>query len=325
MSAYIQLDKQDAFITPHTAYKKWAVWSGSFEGNYIEQYDVLSGSEDTTGFVDLRVKKDLYRSLEHLYYSGVTSTGVSSSYEAYLSTTLFESSSRTLPTSSRVIMIPQDQYGISIRPGSFTYGVDVPVFGYQRAGYVRVEDFVRRYSSTASDLSYNIYDDGEGNILEDRTNQKVGDIMYSHGFIVLTDSASISKLEDMAEIPNGYDIRAARAGDDAGTKGPVLAWQSTIPIFTHNYRCKIKSNQLTHTLNTSATTGSKVVAYDGVDSKEYENLTYLNNLTGSEFQPYVTTVGLYNSVNELVAVAKTSQPIPRLSHSDITFVVNLDI
>ena len=49
------------------------------------------------------------------------------------------------------------------------------------------------------------------------------------------------------------------------------------------------------------------------------------NLTGSEFRPYITTVGLYNEANELIAVAKTNRPIPKSQNVDMTFVVKLDI
>ena len=55
----------------------------------------------------------------------------------------------------------------------------------------------------------------------------------------------------------------------------------------------------------------------------YKNIN--ENLLGSEFKPYITTVGLYNEANELIAVAKTNRPIPKSHNVDMTFVVNLDI
>jgi hypothetical protein len=50
-----------------------------------------------------------------------------------------------------------------------------------------------------------------------------------------------------------------------------------------------------------------------------------NFATGSYFQPYITTVGLYNDSNELIAVAKLGQPIPKSRYTDMTFVIALDI
>jgi hypothetical protein len=53
--------------------------------------------------------------------------------------------------------------------------------------------------------------------------------------------------------------------------------------------------------------------------------TIRDNITGSSFRPYVTTVGLYNDANELIAVAKTNRPIPKSENVDMTFVVKLDL
>lgn len=47
--------------------------------------------------------------------------------------------------------------------------------------------------------------------------------------------------------------------------------------------------------------------------------------TGSFFEPYVTTIGLYNDQNELLAVAKLAKPIPISQHTDMTFIVKYDI
>ena len=50
-----------------------------------------------------------------------------------------------------------------------------------------------------------------------------------------------------------------------------------------------------------------------------------NNITGSDFTPYITTVGLYNDANELIAVGKTGRPIPKTKNSDMTFEIKIDI
>jgi hypothetical protein len=73
--------------------------------------------------------------------------------------------------------------------------------------------------------------------------------------------------------------------------------------------------------------------------KDYEfNMSYnptlrmsgsLENLksfvTGSEFHPYVTTLGLYNDSNDLVAVAKFAQPIPVSQDTDTTYLIRFDL
>ena len=57
-------------------------------------------------------------------------------------------------------------------------------------------------------------------------------------------------------------------------------------------------------------------------SNQGEN--YYDFATGSYFSPYVTTIGLYNETNQLVAVGKLPQPLPISLYTDTTFVVNFD-
>jgi len=47
--------------------------------------------------------------------------------------------------------------------------------------------------------------------------------------------------------------------------------------------------------------------------------------TGSDFKPYITTIGLYNDRNELLAVAKLAQPIHKRDDVDINFLVRIDL
>jgi len=73
--------------------------------------------------------------------------------------------------------------------------------------------------------------------------------------------------------------------------------------------------------------------------KDYEfNLSYNPSLlisgssskikdfaTGSDFHPFVTTIGLYNESNDLVAVAKFGQPIPVSQDTDTTYLLRFDL
>jgi hypothetical protein len=53
--------------------------------------------------------------------------------------------------------------------------------------------------------------------------------------------------------------------------------------------------------------------------------TYISEVTGSAFQPYVTTIGLYNDSNDLIAVGKLGRPTPKSENTDMTFVIKLDM
>ncbi len=50
-----------------------------------------------------------------------------------------------------------------------------------------------------------------------------------------------------------------------------------------------------------------------------------DNVSGSSFQPYITSVGLYNDGNELIAVGKLSQPLTKPADTELTIQVKLDI
>lgn len=88
-----------------------------------------------------------------------------------------------------------------------------------------------------------------------------------------------------------------------------LDWTSVHPLFTTSFNCEIKDYEYNFTLNPTA------VDISG-------NLK--NNLDNDEFTPYITTVGLYNEENELLAVAKLSKPIKKPKSTDMVIKIKID-
>lgn len=84
-----------------------------------------------------------------------------------------------------------------------------------------------------------------------------------------------------------------------------LTWTSYKPIFTCNVNCRVRDTNFNFTYNPTA-----------------RNLELDDTV---EFYPYITTVGLYNTANELIAVAKLNKPIRKCSDIDMTFKVSLDL
>jgi hypothetical protein len=127
--------------------------------------------------------------------------------------------------------------------------------------------------------------------LEINNNYKyyVGNVFYESGFIILTSTY-------YKDLTSSLDF--------------ILKFKSTKTIYEHEYICKLEASDLNHTMNESITK-------NGVD--------ILAPYTGSYFQPYITTIGLYNEDAQLLAVAKTSQPIPKLENTNMTFIVRFDI
>jgi len=297
MSAFIKLNKQDAFVVPYTAHKTWTVESSSLADYGIELFTALAtGSytgifspvlSDTTGQNNPEYSSLVYRSLKHLYYSGVhTGAESSSSYEDYKQTTLYPSMSRSIADDMLTVSLPRTVIGSAIKPGTFALGTGPGVDAYVSGGYVLTGYVVASFTG-----SYIIYDDGEGKLYASGSTAKVGDIIYTHGLAILTDSASISSVQTLSD----YDVH----------------WQSTYEVYTHNYKCRVREQDLNYSQNPSVKSGSNGDVYDFA--------------TGSYFQPYVTTVGLYNDSNELIAVGKLGQPVPKSRYNDMTFVITLDI
>lgn len=89
-----------------------------------------------------------------------------------------------------------------------------------------------------------------------------------------------------------------------------LGFKSESTIYQLQIRCHVNENELNLSQNPTMLANSSGSLNDKV--------------TGSYFHPYVTTVGLYNERNELIAVAKTAIPTPIPSNTDITFLIRYD-
>ncbi len=56
------------------------------------------------------------------------------------------------------------------------------------------------------------------------------------------------------------------------------------------------------------------------------NSEYLKDFaTGSSFEPYITTIGLYNDDYQLVAIGKLAKPLPNNKDISYTFSVRFDV
>ena len=56
-----------------------------------------------------------------------------------------------------------------------------------------------------------------------------------------------------------------------------------------------------------------------------DDSTYLSFVSGSDFSPYITTIGLYNDAGELLAIGKLAQPIKKRNDVDMNFLIRLDL
>ena len=318
MSVFKSLITSDVIVSPFKINKTFtfegtAALTGSgvdkFIGQNLDPILWVSGS-NPTGDISIQDKYLVYRSIRELYYtnfildddgspantasfnpdSTITGLPYEPSYYNYLPNTL--PANRYFPTGSNevvgVFSIPSNLFGEYIKPGSFQLAVSA--------------------SSTV------IYDDGQGNVLSGSL--KVGDIIYEHGMIILTNDG-IPGQDGYGYI--NYEGGTYGLGDASfiedfiNSPDLVCSFDSTITIYESQYKCTIRENEFNFSQNPSLISGSS-----------NSGIIY-NFATGSYFNPYVTTVGLYNNNKELLAVAKLAQPLPLSAVTDTTIMVNLDL
>jgi hypothetical protein len=121
-----------------------------------------------------------------------------------------------------------------------------------------------------------------------------------------------------------------------------LVWNDTIPAFNHTAVIKSIQNAVNAPAPAdiefrarSAETISSTHYFVRLRNKEFNysnNPTFFNPDTGvlvqSDFRNdprvYITTVGLYNDQNELLAVAKLSKPVRKSFDEELLLRVRLD-
>ena len=321
MSTYKPFITSDVVVTPFKVNKSFTFTGASeftssnvgidrFFGKNIQSTLFVSGS-NPTGQISSQNQELVYNSIKQLYYSNylrgedgssaytasfntdgtITAVGGPNQpmYDNYLSNTL--DANRRFPTASNdsigVISIPSNLFGEFIKPGTFS--LNTP---------------------------YNILvDDGEGSIME--ATAKVGDIIYQHGIVILTAFGTSITGSTYGSALYGTGIYGTNNMSDLNKiitgSNITCSFQSTMTIYESQYKCTLRENEFNYTQNPSAISGSSNsgIVYDF--------------LTGSYFEPYVTTVGLYNNANQLVAVGKLAQPLQSSNTTDTSILVNLDL
>ena len=116
----------------------------------------------------------------------------------------------------------------------------------------------------------------------------IGNIFYDNGFISITHPSYQDILGDLHSV----------------------SYRNTYPITEWEYQCTVNEQEFNYTSNLTARK-----SYD-----EFANFT-----TGSNFKPYITTIGLYDDDANLLAVGKLGQPIKISDETDTTFILRYDL
>ena len=103
------------------------------------------------------------------------------------------------------------------------------------------------------------------------------------------------------------------SGDVSGEVLNKLEFKGSHYIYENEYQCTVESHEYNYTHN---------ITTRKIQTDQHADLA--NFATGSLWNPYVTTVGLYNEDNELLVVGKLGQPIRMSDETDTTFIIRWD-
>jgi hypothetical protein len=231
-------------------------------------------------------------------------------YDNFLQSTLVPN--RFWPTASGaevgVISIPSKLFGDYIQPNSIK--LIVP------------------YEEDSISYSLLISDDGGGNLIIDGTDINVGNVIYPHGMIIYTNSASYSNegygISFYGTGEYGSGVGVLPSASDVINNNITLSFSSSYTIYEAQYKCTLRESEFNATLNPSAQASGSVIEVSGSYFYQRADGTLSNNVTGSYFSPYVTTVGLYDEAQNLLAVGKLAQPLPTSATTDTTILINID-
>ena len=322
MSAFKSLTSQDVIVVPFVVNKSFT-FEGSaslkepdvfierligtnITGTFIPSNEPITGTTASNGYSSSYYQRDIYNSIKQLYYTnelpnpeGIrivydyqgnivennTNTNVHSRFDNYLNTTL--SGSRPFFTQSNA------QIGVISIPSQL-YG-----------DYINPGTFYFRYLRFGSSYA-DIVDDGEGRLIASGSSSApvvVGSISYQHGLATVV-------LNNLDGFTSSIDV--------------TCSFQSSRLIYETQYKCTIRENEFNYTLNPSVISGSNITNPLLSSSSLNRSGQVYDFVTGPVFAPYVTTVGLYNENQELLAVAKLSQPLPTSRTTDTSILINID-
>jgi len=359
MSSFKKLSKADITTVPYAANKQWsfAYTSSTPNDDYMvfsigkkEDFNT-SGATTTNGLY----QSSIYDSMNHMFYQEYTDLLDTGSIMFNVDT--YQSASQQRPTGSYF------NYNINpnqIKNFPTGAGEQIGVLSINQSIF---GSKVLPYSFRMSSSLFNITDDGYGNLYSGSshvgnifyahgiailTNQNTinifpGNVTGSCSLYTLAGvkgpltefyyvtcsgtpvTESISDTTEDRCILNSAGITIASGPGSYILTSPtcdgsilntsssvVVSFQNEHIIYENEVRCIVKESEFNLSYNPTLVTGS----YGGGSLRGFA--------TSASFQPYTSTIGMYNDNNELLMVAKLGKPIMISPDTDMTFIVRYD-
>jgi len=159
---------------------------------------------------------------------------------------------------------------------------------------------IHRTALTDSEITSLADNSPSGSALQKK---EVGYVFYKQGMVIVTDPR-----------PRYQNIFLGDGNWEYTNKDYQLDYRATKQVEEVSILCEIKRNEYNVSSNASLRVG-------GTD----EDNRLIPMVTGSDFRPYITQVGLYNDTGDLLAVAKLGSPLKKRQDVDVTINVKFDI
>ena len=197
--------------------------------------------------------------------------------------------------------IPYAAYGIkssSYHPTESVFVVSVTqdIFGEE----IKPGTFTVKIGASSS------IDDMDGNLIVSQSGvgYQIGKIFYDKGIAIIKPTSSISGgglTKDGICIVSGTNVQ--------------VQFTSSVILYEHSVKVKLNPTDFLYSVNNPSVSKGMFTG---------STATPLQLMSSQSLYPYITTIGLYNQDNELMAVAKISNPIQRTDYTNQTFVVKFD-
>lgn len=305
MYTWKSISKSDYTIRKFYAYKNWTFASGS-DVSLLSAEDVVvydSSNQQTVKEITY-TSQSLYGSINAKYYSVVDDRSVAGH--------------KILHNKAYVFSVPNEYLGEGIKNGSLS------IF------------------DTNSNLT--LTDNQSGSLLSGST--IVGDIFYTDGIVVYTHTASIANrftgdwnfsFKSSQQITENEIFIPVEKNEFNVSRNPTAVYTRTVTrhtieetskdpainIINYGLQYVRQKNVLENGVILDYRYGSTTTA--GVSGGfEHYSLSSSVDSTGSFLTTYVTTIGLYDDTNELLAIAKLPRPIKLEPSYPVNFIVRFD-
>jgi hypothetical protein len=140
---------------------------------------------------------------------------------------------------------------------------------------------------------------------------QVGRVIYEHGQIIVSDPRP--KYNILLFANKIYSLLTSSYLNFT-CNALTLEFSSTLTLYEHEYLCRLNSDEFNFTSNPTIRRNN-----------DYNSSVPKSIVSNPYFNPYITTVGLYNDNGQLLAIGKLASAIQKRSNVDTNIVIRFDI